>query len=343
MRLSKKALGAAVLAHLSLFAAPPASADPATPVETQRFTDSVGRTVDLPAQIERVIPAGPPAVVLIYALAPDKLAGVIEPWTKEQRAFVPEPYRDLPVAPRLSRPTSEADIAALRALNADLIVDYGDTSPSYAASAERAQAALGKPCILLGGRLLDIPGVMHKLGAVLGRRDRGDELAALSEQALERLRPASKIEPERRVAVYLGRGAEGLLGVRPGGLLGEAIEAAGGRNVTPEGSGAFAKLNASEVAALHPDVAILEDPSALEGPLPKALDPKTILLVDRGGPFGSLEAPPSINRLIGALALAAILHPDLVPPDPRLMRELREDFFGALPEGVSVLPLERAR
>ncbi len=335
-------IAAAALMHALLFA-PPAFSEPAKAPPTRKFIDAAGRGVDLPMRVERVIPAGPPAVALIYALAPEKLAGILEPWPAARRAFVPEAYRNLPVLPRLTRPTSEADIAALRGEKADLIVDYGDTGAVYVAAAERAQAGLGLPCIVLDGRMAQIPYALHRLGVILGRGERGDELATLAEQVLERLRPTSSVEADRRVSVYLARGADGLLGVRPGGLTGEAVEEAGGRNVTPEGAGPFAKLSVLDVAVLHPAVVIFEDPAAAAGPLARALDPKTLILIDRGGPFGGIEAPPSINRLIGALALASILHPKLTPPDADFMRALRERFFGPLPEGAPVIPLERAR
>ncbi|WP_026606833.1 ABC transporter substrate-binding protein [Methylocapsa acidiphila] len=338
MSLAKMVLVAAALAL-----APALASGAGKPPQASTFVDAAGRKVEPPTDVARVIPAGPPAVALIAALAPEKLAGLLEPWPDARRPFAPDAYRSLPILPRLTRSISEADLDALRRVQADLIVDYGDVGGAYALAADRAQAALGIPCILLDGRMAEIPGVLHRLGVMLGRRDRGDELAALAEQIIERLHPAASVEPEKRVSVYLGRGADGLLGVRPGGLAGEAIEEAGGANVTPPGAGAFTKLSLLDVVALRPAVAIFEDPAAAAGPLAKTLDPKTIILVDRGGPFGAMEAPPSVNRLVGALALATILHPDLAPADARLMRELRERFFGPLPEGAAIIPLERVR
>ena len=38
-------------------------------------TDSAGRHVTIPSAIQRVMPAGPPAALLLYALAPEKLIG----------------------------------------------------------------------------------------------------------------------------------------------------------------------------------------------------------------------------------------------------------------------------
>ena len=39
------------------------------------LTDAGGRKVELPAKVERVYAAGPPASVAVFAIAPDKLIG----------------------------------------------------------------------------------------------------------------------------------------------------------------------------------------------------------------------------------------------------------------------------
>ena len=41
------------------------------------FTDAAGRKVELPAKVERVYAAGPPASMAVFAISPDKLIG----WT----------------------------------------------------------------------------------------------------------------------------------------------------------------------------------------------------------------------------------------------------------------------
>lgn len=46
-----------------------------------QVTDATGRTIALPSKIERVYAAGPPAMVLVLALAPEKLVG----WTRAPR------------------------------------------------------------------------------------------------------------------------------------------------------------------------------------------------------------------------------------------------------------------
>ncbi|MDQ3196835.1 MAG: hypothetical protein ACR2FI_08525 [Burkholderiales bacterium] len=68
---------AAILRFLALAASLLAAA-PCIGAETRAFTDSAGRVVEVPATIERVYAAGPPASVFVYALTPDKLIG----WTR---------------------------------------------------------------------------------------------------------------------------------------------------------------------------------------------------------------------------------------------------------------------
>jgi iron complex transport system substrate-binding protein len=61
---------AAILATFLGLAGPAAAA--------RTITDSAGRQVAVPDHVTRVFAAGPPATVLVYALAPQTLAG----WTR---------------------------------------------------------------------------------------------------------------------------------------------------------------------------------------------------------------------------------------------------------------------
>jgi iron complex transport system substrate-binding protein len=44
-------------------------------------TDAAGRAVTIPDKVTRVFPAGPPAAILLYTLAPDLLLG----WPRANR------------------------------------------------------------------------------------------------------------------------------------------------------------------------------------------------------------------------------------------------------------------
>jgi iron complex transport system substrate-binding protein len=53
-----------------------------------RFTDDGGRSVTLPARIEHVMPAGPPASADLLMLAPEKLVGLTRALTPAQAAYL---------------------------------------------------------------------------------------------------------------------------------------------------------------------------------------------------------------------------------------------------------------
>ena len=276
------------------------------------FTDSAGRHVELPATIARATPAGPPADVLLYALAPETLVGLVEPFKSEQRAFAPAAYAALPKIPRITGKPSDADLQALKSIATDVIIDYGDVNTEYAALADRMQAALGAPYLLLDGKISAAPTILRKLGEAFGRQQRAADLAAAVEHALARLSPLAAMPEAERVAVYYGRGVDGLQAIRSGSSLSEGIALAGGRNVIAPGRGAMLGVAIEDVARLQPSAIILANSEAAspDSPLRKALPPNTRFLVDRGLPFAWVENPPSLNRLIGALALAEKLYPD---------------------------------
>ena len=65
----------------------------AGPTSAREFVDGAGRRVEVPDKVTRVYPAGGPANVILYVLAPDRLLGWNRPLTPSERAYVPSPGR----------------------------------------------------------------------------------------------------------------------------------------------------------------------------------------------------------------------------------------------------------
>ena len=70
--------------------------------ETRVIVDSAGRSVEVPERVERVFAAGPPAAIVLYAVAPDALLGWTRALRANERPFIAAPYRDLPETGRLT-------------------------------------------------------------------------------------------------------------------------------------------------------------------------------------------------------------------------------------------------
>jgi iron complex transport system substrate-binding protein len=79
-----------VVLALSLTAGPLAS-----PALAADVADATGRHVTVPDKIVRVMPAGPPASVLLYVLAPDKMVGWTNAPSPAAKEFLVPPARDL--------------------------------------------------------------------------------------------------------------------------------------------------------------------------------------------------------------------------------------------------------
>ncbi len=93
--------------------------------ETYAFTDSAGRKVNLPKQIDRIAPSGGLAQAALFAIAPDKLVGISSPWKDSALSYVGEKYSELPVFGQfygMKNFNKEAVLAA----NPQVIIDVGE-------------------------------------------------------------------------------------------------------------------------------------------------------------------------------------------------------------------------
>lgn len=297
------------------------------------FVDDAGRSVTIAATPHRVMPAGPPADLLVYAVAPETLVGLVKPWSPEQKAAIPEAHRSLAIIPRLTPEPLRGDLGAVRELGAELVVDYGDVTPTYSALADQIRDATGIPAVLLDGHLAATPKTLRSLGTLLGRTDSAEALAKDAEDVLRRLAPLSRLGASERVPVYLGRGGDGLDAVAGGGLLDEAIVAAGGRNVVERRDRSFRTMTVEEIVALAPRVVVVSHAAAIapDAPLRRALPASTLFLLDDFAGFHVVENPASVNRIVGAAWLASRLHPDRTPFDEAALDHLRSAFLHLAP------------
>jgi iron complex transport system substrate-binding protein len=262
------------------------------------LVDATGRTVQVPDQITRVLPAGPPAAILLAALAPDLMLGWPSPLSDDARAMLAAPAASLPQIPRL---TGREDVTAkIRALKPDLIVDYGTVSPRYADLAKATEQGTGIPTVLLNGSLDEIPHVLRLLGGVLHRPDRAEILAGVAE-ALLALPARQGAHPK----VLYARGADGLTVAAPDTDVTAVFSRVGWQPVAPDGTGTFRQASVEAIRALDPDVVVFAD-AAMRDVAARSDAWRAVRAVREGHvlvapslPFGWLEEPPSINRLLG--------------------------------------------
>jgi iron complex transport system substrate-binding protein len=296
-----------------------------------QIEDSAGRLVTIPDRVERVMAAGPPASVLLYVLAPEKMIGWTAAPRPNEREFLLPSVRDLPELGRLTGRGDTANIEVVLKAKPDLIFDFGSVNATY---------------LLLDGRLDHTADTVRLLGKALGVRERADRIADYIEatEALidSRLRD---LPPAQRHRVYLAREPNGLETGLTGSINTEIIERAGGINVAERGNlrGGIANVSMEQVIAWAPDTIITWDANfyasyatnALWATVP-AVVAKRVYLAPRL-PFGWIDAPPSINRVIGLKWIARLLYPDRFPEDIRVTaREFFKLFYQVEPDSAAL-------
>ena len=136
-----------LLTGLSAALAAPRAARAAT------VTDGAGRAVPVPAKVERVFPAGPPAAILLYTLAPDLLLGWPRANRPEEREFLLPDIGARPEVGRITGRGNTANLETVLALKPDLILDVGSVS-AHLRLARRSRAAADRHSLCAARRPL---------------------------------------------------------------------------------------------------------------------------------------------------------------------------------------------
>jgi iron complex transport system substrate-binding protein len=128
-----------------VLAALAASALPLGARAQDSVADASGRPVAIPATVARVFPAGPPAAILLYTLAPNLLLGWPRAIRPEERVYLLPEVASRPEVGRLTGRGNTANLEGVLQLKPDLILDLGSTEATYVSLAERVQAQIGVP------------------------------------------------------------------------------------------------------------------------------------------------------------------------------------------------------
>ena len=300
------------------------------PARAATVTDGAGRAVPVPARIERVYPAGPPAAIFLYTLVPELLLGWPRANRPEEREFLLPEIGGRPEVGRITGRGNTANLETVLALKPDLILDVGSVSPTYVSLADRVQQQTGIPYALLDGRFDGIALAYRTLGALIGRPEQSEELARYADDAIKTITGRTAALPKgRRPRVYYARGPRGHETGLGGSINVETIELLA-QNVAGETHGGLANVSIEQVLLWNPDVIITIDQDFAANvrsdpawaPV-KAVRERRVHLSPKL-PFGWVDFPPAVNRLIGLWWLAKILYPDAFPED---LRALTRDFY----------------
>jgi iron complex transport system substrate-binding protein len=299
--------------------------------QPRRLTDSAGRSVTVSPRVHRVFPAGPPAAIWLYTLAPETLLGWPRANRPEEIEFLLPGLGSRPELGRLTGRGNTANLETVLALKPDLIVDTGSVRPTFVELADRVQAQTGIPYALIDGALDAVPAGYRLLGDLMGVRERGESLARYAEDTLRSVRErVARVPRTQRPRVYYARGPLGLETGLDGSINVEMFEAMGIDLVSTRAPGGLARVSVEQVLAWDPEIIITIDQTfaAKVKDIPLW---RNVSAVKSGRvhlspklPFGWVDFPPSVNRLPGLWWIGSKVFPDQFRDDLSVMAR---DFY----------------
>ena len=304
------------------------------PTEYWVFTDSAGRNVAIPVELETVAPSGTYAQMFLISLCPEKLIGLSTALTRRQKQFLPENLQELPTFGQFYGGTGTVNYEAIIAAKPDLIVDIGEKKDTIVQDMDTIHEKTGIPVVFLESSLGTVPETFMMLGEVTKTPERAEELAVYCQEVLDlAAEQSAKIPEEARARVYVGDGEYGTEANPAGSVHSEVMDLVGAVNVAEleEYSDSGKKeVPMEQILIWNPEVVFLttdanydeigEDPvwSSVQ-----AVQDHRVYEIP-SAPYNWIDRPPSVQRILGLLWMGNLLYPEYYSYD---MVEKTQEYY----------------
>ncbi|MDR2501797.1 MAG: ABC transporter substrate-binding protein, partial [Oscillospiraceae bacterium] len=292
---------------------------PQTPPNTVAFTDSAGREVELPVpgQITKISPSGALSQMFLLAIAPDLLGTISSEYSVSAKKYVPEYVAELPVVGQFYG-SGDLNFETIAALGMQLVIDVGEPKKTIVEDMDGITANLAIPAVHITATLDSTPEAFRTLGKILGREEKGEELAQYCERVLAQTNDALSAVGDDKPGILYLLGDAGTNVLAKTSFHAEVLDRVGNNLAVvsePSGKGSGNETDLEQIAIWNPEVIIFGKNSvyaaAASDPVWSELD-----AIKNGryievpvGPDNWMGMPPSINRYLGLLWLTKTLYP----------------------------------
>ncbi len=307
------------------------------PIE-RTITDMAGRTVTIPAEINKVYATHSIGTLFVYTLAPDKLVGWNYELVDSEKQYIDEKYYELPVLGRW-KGTNSSNLEEILKVEPDIIINMGDLDEGYITESNDIENMLNIPVIMVDGSIANQADSYEFLGEVLGVEDRAQKLADYSRNVFNNItNKAESIKDDEKIAVYYAAGLNGLETIPAGSINTEVLDLVGGINIADPGLDKDLKrleVSMEQLLLWDPELIILSSNSSHNDGLYQdilnnkswdnisAVNNKNVYEIPYG-PYDWFSQPPTILRTMGLQWLGNLLYPDVYNID---LEKETKDFF----------------
>ena len=301
------------------------------------FTDDLGRAVEVPADIQRIVPSGPLSQIILYAIAPDLFVGLAARWDECARGIVPDAYWDLPYFGQLYN-SANLNVEELALADPQVIIDIGQQMSGGTEDLDTLQAQTGIPTVYISASLQDMPRTFRTLGKLLGREEKAEELAVFCEQVYSRTVSIMEQVGENKVDALYVIGQDGLNVLAQGSYHAELVDMLTNNLAvvdTPSSKGSGNEVTMEQIALWDPDF-VLFTPDSIYDTVAEMDTWRDISAIASGnyievpqGPHNWMGTPPAVQRYLGLIWLTAELYPDYCDYDVKAeILEYYRLFYG---------------
>ena len=291
---------------------------------TRTFTDSLGREVELPAQIDRVAASGPLAQNVLLTIAPEKMVGLATKIADDQAKYLGSEYASLDVFGQIYGSKGDFNKEAVAAADPQVVIDVGEAKDGMKDDLDTLQDQIGIPVVHIASSLDSYDKAYTMLGELLGTTDRAKELADYCKKAYDETTSVMASIPEsERANVLYCVGDSGLNIIAKGAYQGGVVDMCANNIGVVEkatGSGTGNEVSFEQIANWNPGVILFATNGKDAGDFYDAAgtDPTWASLdaIQSGSyyqvpktPYNWLSSPPSVNQVLGMQWLPRVLYP----------------------------------
>lgn len=294
--------------------------------KTVDFTDSLGRTVQLPEKITKIAISGPLSQVYILPLAGDMLVGVSNAFAENAQKYISEDILNKTEIGQLYGGKREMDLEALLAADPDVVIDIGQAKGSMAEDFDTLTQQTGIPFIHIDADISTTASAYRTLGKLLAREEKAETLALWCESTYANILALMEevdADQARKTLLYcLGDTgtnviAEGSFHAQIVNLMSQNVAVI--EDVVSSGDGN--QVDLEQILLWNPDVIVFSYDSCYET-VGTSAQWQSATAIGNGtyyeapyGPYGWLSSPPAVQSYLGMLWLGDILYPDYTSYD----------------------------
>ena len=314
--------------------------DAAYPLEdaqdTVIFTDDLGRDVEVPAEISRIVATGPVAQVMLYTIAPDLFVGLAAKWSASAQGIVPQAYLDLPYFGQLYN-SANLNVEELALADPQVIIDIGQAMSGGGEDLDTLALQTNIPTVYVAADLETMPQAYRTLGKLLGREEKAEQMAQFCEKVYTRTMSIMEQVGDNKVDTLYVLGEQGLNVLAKDSFHSELIDLLTNNIAVvdnPSSKGSGNEVTMEQIALWDPAV-ILFAPDANYATAAETDTWKDLTAVSTGsylkvpeGPHNWIGTPAAVQRYLGMIWLTAQLYPEYCDYDAKAeVLEFYELFY----------------